>query len=1046
MTKSYILAATLLISSSAIAAEPFGADAQIYGYLASGSAGMYTLAADGYNLLWEDTGFKSRWYVPMTSGWLIDGKMCGYANDGYDAFYVEYDWESGEILKSESMSASNCPVIATYNEADGKIYGYMVKGDECKFFTAPVDDPKSPTLVATGTKAETCLGLTYNSSEGYVVGARYDGNLVKVNADGSQESLIDTHYTQSSYTSYTAIAYSSADNLYYWNPTNNDFESEMYVVDCTERYIGQVSTFPDKQFRFMLSAGQAVETEAPVAPEIVEALFIEGSADGKFIVRMPDVTEGGATISGNVKWTATIDGQPATDGEAAAGAEVTVEFEGIATGNHTFAFTASVGEYTGKSASQTLYVGFDTPKSPANVVLTETKVSWDAVTAGVNGGYVNTQAITYTVSLNDEVVGTTTDLSYALENLSGGELRRVVATVTATANGMSSAPGVSNGLTTGTLSLPVHMQPTADDFDVCQVIDGDGNGMCWSYDEANEAFFARYNYDAQVDDWLILPAINLSTTKTYSLSFEARKMRSFFDEALEVRAAMEPTAEALANGIQVLDRIDLPASYTEYEGTFTPTASGQWYIAIHAVSDADNAGMYVKELNIVQSGALAVAPAEVIDLQAVPAEDAALEATVTFTLPSTTIGGDALDNDTEIEVTITAAATVKVTGKPGERISATVTTAQGDNRISVQPAIGDEAGPTSYVEVYTGYDIPDVVSNVAAVTSEDMMSASISWDAPEYGIAGGVIDPEAMTYTIYQQVSTSVGTYWEAVEEGVKTTSYTFNAPATVQDAYTLGIAAVSVAGTCPVIVSTPVVLGTPYDLPMADTFDTPPAYYTYNYWVTYMPDESYATEWGILPVEVLPFFDTTDWNVTLCGMGLMNGAKGRAGFPVFSTKGYEAVQIKAPFWTGAMSTPDLRIIGMAYGMEEPIEVGVVTSTGDWNEVSFQLPAELIDREWVKLFLEASFPQGSSQWVCMDSYTISPCSAIADANADVTSVRAVADAIEITSEGGVAYTVYSVDGRVIASGVTAQGVTTQSVAPGIYLTAIAGQTFRLAVK
>lgn len=1054
MTKFHLICRNLVAAALALvcyapasAIYAFSDGTEVYGYLSS-PASMNILNSEGYEEMWKDSGYSSRWMVPMTSGWLLDGKMCGYANDGYDAYYVEYNWESGEVLKSEELRATNTPAIATLNEADGKIYGFLMKGSDAKFFCASKDAPTELTLVATLARDEMCLGVTYNSTVGYIVGVHADGTLVKVNADGTQEIILNTNYAIPTEISYTALTYCATDALYYWNPTNTAWESEMYVIDSIERTISQVTAFPDKQFRFMLSPGAPIDPESPKAPEIVSWDFVDGSTDGKFVVRMPEEYESGEAITGTLNWTLAIDSETAKEGAAEAGSEVTVELSNIATGNHTFAFTATVGDKTGRAASCVVYVGFDIPKAPTNVVLTTTKLTWEAVTEGVNGGYVNPEAIVYTISLDGEKAGTTAGLEYTFEDLNQGELRRLVAEVTATANEQTSAPGLSNVLDVGTLSIPVFMQPTADDFSFCTTFDGDDDGKSWSYNKSNSAFYATFNPSAEVDDWLILPAINMTAETAYSLSFEARRYYSMYpDDAIEVRAAQEPTVEALATGEMVIEKVYLAADFEELNGTFMPTESGKWYIALHAVSDPDQGGIFVKNLLISDNGLTTDSPAKVTELDAEAAEGAKLEATVSFNLPKTTIGGDEIAAGAVIEATVTGASVAKVSGAPGERVSAIVTTVQGNNRIAVATAIGELPGMTEYVEVYTGYAIPAAISEVTVTISADMMSAEIAWEAPAEGLDEGVIDPEALTYNVYKQVSNSlVGDYWELIEENVGTTSYTFTAEETAQDVYTFGIAAANVAGVNPSPIAALVVLGTPYTLPMIETFDNEPAYYTYNYWVTYMPTDDYNTLWGVLPAEVLPFFESTEWNVVLCGMGLHDGALGRCGFPVFSTKGHQKVAVKAPFWTGSMSTPDVRITGMTYGLSEPVEVGAVASNGQWNEMTFLLPEELLDKEWVSLYLEASFPEGSSQWVCMDGYTITALSGTADIAASVARARAIEGAIEISAEAAGEYLIFAVDGRVIAAGVTASTPVKVDVAPGLYLVNVAGQTFRLAVK
>ena len=272
-TKISLLAAAMLWCGHAFGAE----NTAIYGYLTSPAAGMYVVNTDGPRLLWEDSGYDARKSSPLTAGWVVDGKLCGYASDDAQACYVEYDWSTGEVLSSVDMPVADCPVIAALNANDGNIYGYRAEGNEYYFFTATAANPVATTVVSTGAITEMCLGLTYNPADDCLVGVNRKGTLLKVNPDGSQEAMMDTDYSVASDAVGTALTYSAAENCYYWNPTGTDAVGEMYVIDWATRYATQIIDFPSSHFRFLLTALPPEKPQAKnITLDISEAELVEG--------------------------------------------------------------------------------------------------------------------------------------------------------------------------------------------------------------------------------------------------------------------------------------------------------------------------------------------------------------------------------------------------------------------------------------------------------------------------------------------------------------------------------------------------------------------------------------------------------------------------------------------------------------------------------------------------------------------------------------------------------------------------------------------------
>lgn len=1046
MKQNFIKGALLALALGAVGQ----AEASVYGYASSSTAGVYDITSEGMDLRFEDPGYTSRMFVPMLSGWLRDGKFCGYAPDVYssrvyDNFYVEFDWETGQLLSSQSITTSQAMQYAAFNAADGTIYGFGVANKAKCFLKAFGSTPETMTVVCEVADADFCTGLAYNATEEIIVGMKADGSLMKINADGTQELIMETGLQAATSTDH-ALAYDAEKKVYYCNYTRPDYTSVLFTIDATTGAITEHTLFPDKQCKFLFSDNTAVTADAPAAPEVVSFGFVNGSANGTVVLKMPSATITGDAITSDLHWVATLDGNIAAQGDAKAGAEATAEFTNVSTGMHAFAFYAIAGETRGQTTDVNAFIGVDTPAKPSNVVLTDTEVRWDAVTEGAHGGYIDAQQVTYTVFINGEQIGTTAATSMPLPQDGDTSLRRLTATVTATAAGLTSEEGISDAIVVGdALSLPVIMVPTENDFAVCSTLDGNEDGKSWTFDANEGAFNSGYNESVALDDWLVLPPVNLSSRSLYSFAMEARRKRNFFDqEYMEVRIGKSPTAEALAEG-EIIAVFNPESTYNDYVAKVTVATSGKYYIALHCVSLPDQSGVYVKNIKLEDQGVTEVSPAAATNLSAQPAANGELEATVSFRFPETTITGDKLDPALELRAVVTGATQGTLTGHPGETAQINVATAQGTNRISVQVFDGESGGETAYVEVYTGVVVPGKIPALTARISEDMLSAALTWQAPAVGMHGGFIRPEELTYTIYVKTTTLLGDVWEKVTDGVKECSYNYTTERLDQDTYEFGVAAANAAGECADMITSLTVLGTPHNLPMHDSFDSA-ALYAFWPWVIYMPTDEYNTMWGPLPLSVLKFIPDENSNA-VCGQGQVEGALGKAGFPVFSTKGCPVVKISTKFWTGDNSSPDIRLTALTHGMEETVEIGRVVSNGTWNTLEFMLPAEFLDKEWVGLFIETSFPGGTSEWVVLDEYTIEMADGVESIEGSAFGISLSDGVLSLNASEGTAYTVADTVGRVIASGTTdASGRADVGLGAGIYVVRLGDVSRKLIVK
>lgn len=1055
------VAATIAFASSG--AETFPEGTHLYGYKEAGSkAYFYELSPTESTVKWEDTNFGATWFCSLHSGWLSEGKLYGYAVDFsfgscMGLYFSEYDWATGELQKSTELDSWGAPFMlyAALKPSERTIYGYGYTSTMKRaFMKAPLDDPGAFTVIKEVEFEEMCFGMAWNSTDNVLAGMRSDGTLVSIAADGTQTTLVESGIATSnriytdgsgSHESASPIAWSETEKLYYWNVETSDLSVKLVTLDPANATATTLPGFTGENYLFMIAECERASVELPAAPEITGFNFPEGALTGNVNLRMPSTTEAGEPLSGTVTWTAMLDGTTCDSGSAECGSDVTVNFSDLTEGWHTFAFSIEIDGKQSAETSVSRFMGNDTPLEPTNVTLTHSGLTWDAVTQGKNGGYVNPQQISYDVYVDGEKTGSTTATEYPMDIPVTGPLSRMTASVTASFAGKTSAAAKSNAISAGAaLVTPVNLSPTASEAELFLTVDGYDDGSTWTYNSNDGTFGSGYCLEEPMDEWLVLPPVELKEGARYAFTFQVRRRSSFFaDEYLEVGVATEPNSYDLSKTI-LLEKFTPSAEFQTIECEFEPAASGSWHFALHAISDPDMMGIHAYDFKIIDTGVTAISPKSVTDLSAKAAEGGALEANVTFTLPTETTDGTLIPESTAITVTVTAENSVTAEGKPGETITVTVKTLQGNNTVTVIPSIGELPGEKSTVDVYTGEDIPSLVNNLKATHSEDFSSLTLTWEPPTTGMQDGYINPETLTYNVFLLTNTYLGNIWEKIESGLTERTFTFIPESTELDYYELAVTAVSAGGSCPEVTTANGVAGTPHNLPMSDDFNSKDIY-TYSPWVMYTPTENHTTQWGVLPLPVIPDLPNEDGN-GLCGMGLANGCQGMSGFPVFSTLGWDNVTLTMTVWTGSNAASNIHVTGEAHGMEQPVTVGtIVPGEKDWDEYSFTLPAELTNRQWVKLYLNAEFPNGTADWLVMDNYALDNRSGVDMAETEGVTIATIAGNLIVTASQPTAVTVYRTDGTVAAS-TQATTAATLPLPAGIYIVTAGNQTAKVAIR
>lgn len=146
------------------------------------------------------------------------------------------------------------------------------------------------------------------------------------------------------------------------------------------------------------------------------------------------------------------------------------------------------------------------------------------------------------------------------------------------------------------------------------------------------------------------------------------------------------------------------------------------------------------------------APAHIEDLEAT-FENGGTEGVVTFTLPSTTVSGNALVGIVNYQISIAGANVGSGSASAGEKVSKPVSAnASGDVKLAVTLYAGSASGNSSVTEkqIWLGKDTPLAVTNLALTGNGN--NVSLTWDAPaSKGVHGGYVEPSQVTYKIILQ-------------------------------------------------------------------------------------------------------------------------------------------------------------------------------------------------------------------------------------------------------------------------------------------------------
>ena len=956
------------------------------------NTGKYVVYASG-NHFYTTDAYYSGWQGGFVREDILYITNYSMEGDGtVTVYWNKIDVATGELLGRINMGsnlAAFCYTM-TYDFQEDMIYGMSFDNQQVPNNIVKIDpDTWEVTSIGTNTynekKGTFIAGIAYNPLDGDIYGIRVDGTLVKINKTNGEISVWG-YFDDDSWMVINPFAqpmcYSPNDRCFIAMVRDEmTGAGVLYAIDSESMELTYLSTMTNNRHCNVLCCLDAYALDdAPAVPTMVvnrNKADLNGSID----ITVPSLTFMGDKITeSTIQLDVTIDGKIISSEKVAPGSEQNILFN-TTEGYHEFKAVCSISdELVGPEAIEMLYIGNDTPLAPTNVVLSDNQVTWTAPgEVGVYGGYVDTNALTYNVYINNVKQNTEPIASTSFTVDLGSKLTAFVATVEAVANGHTSAlSDKSNELLHGDAMVPPYeLAPTYEESRIFSIVDADKNGSTWQF--IGDSFLCQYNYlTVTVDDWLFLPMTNYNdASKLYSVSFDIKNFYPYEDEFNDVEVYIGKENKPSAMNERLLNIVNLYApDYIRQTAKFTVPEAGVYYIGIRLNRNANGSGVYVKNIAVDNLGSGEV-PAGPVEMSVVAAEKGELKAYLSWTVPTVSAIGNTLDASKEVSFKVKSPGESEakvVKGLPGAALSVEVATIQGFNNISVIPSNEVGEGVKNIYRLYTGLDKPKDVVGVKTMTSEDNLSMTITWDPVTEGVNGGYIDQENLKYEIYKHWSIYTQKCGETI--GNETT-YVFNPGAVEMELFNVGPRAVNGEGLYSEnITFHKDLLGVPYEIPMREDFVS--AGTRFN---TYPWNYETSGEYENSQIEIFSDLSTLGLDITndFEGSALVSfGTSGLAtkyeiSMPKATTKGHESVAFGMRFWNH-MSGGPIYIYGNHYGNEERQLIAKVLPRDNerkqWVDYVVQLPEDFADCGWIHIWIAGELTSAMDAYAIFDKFEI----------------------------------------------------------------------------
>lgn len=504
-------------------------------------------------------------------------------------------WNTLDVNTGELTPLATCGddaplyVDMTYDYADKKLWGITHYGGNSTML-CEVNVADGSVLSTTDVAGKWLMTLAC-SYDGDIYSLCSDGYLYKFDKPSEQFSSVgftdyDIDYMQS-------MEFDHSTETLYWASCSS-YNSGFYTINPSSGASTRISSLG--------TGGEMTGLYIPFsladdnAPGEVTKITVDNSAHDtsvSFRLTLPAETAGGSVLAEITSVTIECDGTPiktltAEESALLPGAAIVCDTQ-VEEGFHTFKLYAANTAGNGLPATVKTFVGEDIPSAPASLTLipdgNNVTISWDAVTTGAQGGYVDVSTMTYTVVRRpgDVTAASATKQTSCTDQVGAMGVYRYEITA-------ANAKGSSTATESAPTVIGNHMNiPFAAGFD------SDDEILMWSITDANEdgavwqrvASSQKGNYmkfggsRRAADDWLISPPIQLEAGKSYKVIYDDWCLVPSYAPTYEITFGRGNTPEAQQN---VLKNAKTEWFEAETNYVYLPeiTETGTYNIGIHA--------------------------------------------------------------------------------------------------------------------------------------------------------------------------------------------------------------------------------------------------------------------------------------------------------------------------------------------------------------------------------------------------------------------------------------------------------------------------------
>lgn len=488
-------------------------------------------------MVWKDTDM-----VLMGNGGAVYVNGVYYVLSYMDFFgslmatYVGADPETqtyrsigGEII---NITYSYIASDMTYDATTGKVYAASLNSKGDGTFVLSTMDLASASKKPIGAIRQLCALAADKNGQLYGI----DNAGILCTVDKATAQVIPIGHTGVKPTADCSAAFDPVSGALYWS-AYTETGGALYRVDVTTGKAHLVNVYPQGQQITGLFFEEPEKPQgAPMPVEYSAVEFEKASLAGTIHFELPTKDVADNELSGALSWKLKAEEELLASGEGQPGDVVAAKVELPIDGLYRFAI--SVANEVGSADDHFLehYVGYDTPQKPEQVTLVANdgmmNLTWQTLPKGVNGGYVDLEALQHrVVRLPDGVV--------VAEAVVGNSFTEVLPLDGVNAYYYQVTPKnadyvgeyeFSNVDTVGYyMNVPLH-----EDFEnvmryiLYTSVDANGDECYWTWttlpEEAEHLPCATYMWGLadENDDWLVSPPIRFEQGKQYTITYHIR--------------------------------------------------------------------------------------------------------------------------------------------------------------------------------------------------------------------------------------------------------------------------------------------------------------------------------------------------------------------------------------------------------------------------------------------------------------------------------------------------------------------------------------------